>query len=329
MNEQVMVSVICLAYNHEKYIAEALESFVKQKTDFPFEIIVHDDASTDKTADIIREYEKKWPDIIKPIYQTENQHTKNVEIRLNCELQRAKGMYIALCEGDDYWTDESKLQKQYDYMQAHPDCPLVAHETMKIFEDGRYMSRFSNHRFSEPNACFLDVEDVIRYVNDFHTSSLFYRREYSVRNQDFLRTIPSFDYVTKILCAVDLPGKVYVIPEIMSAYRVSAIGSWSQRIRDNAEKYQKHIQTSIDSLRKIDEYCNFCYTDAFQKEILQREFSIELVKENKYAWKDPKYKSLIAEMSLKKKTGNYLQLYMPKLFQLMRNMYTQIKKWIE
>ena len=112
MQTEMMVSVICLAYNHGKYVRETLEGFVSQKTDFPFEVIVHDDASTDNTADIIREYEKKYPDIIKPIYQVQNQYSQKVDIYKEFELPRMSGKYVAFCEGDDYWSDPYKLQKQ-------------------------------------------------------------------------------------------------------------------------------------------------------------------------------------------------------------------------
>ena len=111
--DKVMVSVICNTYNHEKYIKSALDGFVMQKTNFEYEVLIHDDASTDSTADIIREYEKKYPDIIKPIYQSENQYSKKVPISKTYQYSRAKGKYIAICEGDDYWTDPFKLQKQF------------------------------------------------------------------------------------------------------------------------------------------------------------------------------------------------------------------------
>ena len=102
------VSVICLAYNHEKYIRKTLEGFVAQKTNFSVEYIVHDDASTDSTASIIQEFEEKYPDLIKPIYQKENQYSKGVAITRNLQMQ-VQGKYIAFCEGDDYWIDEYKL----------------------------------------------------------------------------------------------------------------------------------------------------------------------------------------------------------------------------
>lgn len=119
--EPLMVSIRCLAYNHEKSIRETLESFVMQKTNFRFEAIVHDDASTDGTAGIIREYAEKYPDIIKPIYETENQYSKHDGSLFSIMNKACTGKYIAYCEGDDYWIDPLKLQKQVDYLEAHPE----------------------------------------------------------------------------------------------------------------------------------------------------------------------------------------------------------------
>ena len=117
----VVVSIVCNTYNHELYIRDALDSFLSQKTNFPFEILVFDDASTDKTANIIRSYEEKYPDIIKPVYQTVNQYSLGL-MPGKQNRERATGKYIAICEGDDYWCDCNKLQKQVDYMESHPDC---------------------------------------------------------------------------------------------------------------------------------------------------------------------------------------------------------------
>ncbi len=114
----IMVSIVCDAYNHEKYIADALEGFVMQKTNFAFEILVHDDASTDRTAEIIRDYEKRYPNLIKPIYETENLYSKQDGSLERIQFGRVKGKYTAMCEGDDYWTDPLKLQKQFDAMES-------------------------------------------------------------------------------------------------------------------------------------------------------------------------------------------------------------------
>lgn len=122
--DDILVSIKCLTYNQEKYIAQCLEGFVMQKTDFRFEAVVHDDASTDGTASVIREYAEKYPDIIKPIYQTENQYSKKDGSLNRIVCSHLKGKYVAICEGDDYWTDPLKLQKQVDFMEANPDYGL-------------------------------------------------------------------------------------------------------------------------------------------------------------------------------------------------------------
>ena len=117
-----VVSVYCMTYNHENYIRDCLDGFLMQKTTFPFEVIVHDDASTDRTQEIIREYAEKYPDIIRPIYQKENQRRLKVSAITTYVFPEVRGKYVAICEGDDYWTDEEKLQKQIEIMDAHPEC---------------------------------------------------------------------------------------------------------------------------------------------------------------------------------------------------------------
>lgn len=121
------VSICCLAYNHESFIRQCLDGFLKQKTDFEFEVLIHDDASTDNTANIIKEYEQKYPDIIRPIYQTENKYQKGEPVTRKYQFPRARGKYIAMCEGDDYWTDEYKLQKQINFLEENPEYTLCSH----------------------------------------------------------------------------------------------------------------------------------------------------------------------------------------------------------
>lgn len=119
-----LVSIRCITYNHEPYIAQALDGFLMQKTSFPFEIVVHDDASTDKTAEIIREYEKRFPKIVKPIYEIENQWSKPGNVLGKIVNAALKGKYVAYCEGDDYWIDENKLQIQVDFLENNKEYGL-------------------------------------------------------------------------------------------------------------------------------------------------------------------------------------------------------------
>lgn len=124
-----LVSIRCLVYNHEPFLRECLDGFIMQKTNFAFEAIVHDDASTDRSAAIIREYAEKYPDIIKPIYETENQYSKgdgSLSRIMNAAIHPAV-KFIAMCEGDDYWTDPYKLQKQVDFLETHLDYSLCCH----------------------------------------------------------------------------------------------------------------------------------------------------------------------------------------------------------
>ena len=137
MNKTTKVSISCLAYNHEPYISKCLDGFIMQKTDFPFEVLIHDDASTDRTADIIREYEAKYPDIIKPIYQTENKYSKGIGITKTYQFPRAKGKYIAMCEGDDYWTDPLKLQKQVDFLEKNEEYSACFHDIEIVNKDNK------------------------------------------------------------------------------------------------------------------------------------------------------------------------------------------------
>ena len=133
MTGDPLVSIRCTVYNHEPYLRQCLDGFVMQKTTFPFEAIVHDDASTDGSAAIIREYAEKYPDIIKPIYETENQYSQGRSIaRIMNDAMHPNSKYVALCEGDDYWTDPYKLQMQVDVMEADESIGLV-HTLAKVY----------------------------------------------------------------------------------------------------------------------------------------------------------------------------------------------------
>lgn len=159
--DDILVSVCCCTYNHEPYIRDCLEGFVKQKTDFPVEYIIHDDASTDKTRIIIQEYAESYPDRIKPILQTENQYSQGVDPCTHIVLPSARGKYIALCEGDDYWTDTLKLQKQIDYLEKHEEVGLcytdycIRNASLELvqeacFRNGKYRpTSFVEHLLSQ------------------------------------------------------------------------------------------------------------------------------------------------------------------------------------
>ncbi|RDU63570.1 glycosyl transferase family 2 [Helicobacter didelphidarum] len=127
--EKPLCSVLCITYNHKNFIAQALDSMLEQETDFPFDIIIHDDCSTDGTDTIIKEYEAKYPKIIKALYEEENQYSKreNGNNFLGI-MHKMAAKYIALCEGDDYWNDPKKIQIQVDFLESHQEYVLCYHD---------------------------------------------------------------------------------------------------------------------------------------------------------------------------------------------------------
>ena len=125
MNEKVEVSVVCITYNQEKYVSKMLESLVNQKTSFRYEILIHDDASTDETPNIIRKYEKRFPNLIKAICNEQNQFALGKNPKIEQNNPRVKGKYIAYCEGDDYWCDDYKLEKQVTIFESNPECTFI------------------------------------------------------------------------------------------------------------------------------------------------------------------------------------------------------------
>ena len=175
MIQAPLVSIVCTAYNHQAYIKNTLEGFLMQKTNFSFEIIVHDDASTDNTVSIIKEYEEKFPELFVNLYQTENQFSrKEVNIWTDITFPLARGKYIALCEGDDYWTDPLKLQKQIDFMEKNEDINLCFHRINYVDANNHHL-KFPQNSFEENNSQFLTYENVLEYWG-INTCSIVFRK---------------------------------------------------------------------------------------------------------------------------------------------------------
>ena len=223
MNEEIMLSVVCTAFNHAKYIRQCLDGFVMQKTNFKFEVLINDDASTDGTADIIKEYEAKYPDIIKPVYQKENQYSKGLLIGKNFLYPRVKSKYATICEGDDYWTDPYKLQKQVDFLEAHPDYSICFHPVKVIWEDKSNPDSIFPTPKKRFNKTTLFLSDLLK-CNFIQTNSVMYR--WCLKNK--LDLIPEGilpgDWYIHLLHARE--GKIGFLPDVMAVYRKNNGGIW-------------------------------------------------------------------------------------------------------
>ncbi len=251
MGSAIEVSVFCATFNQEKYLRQCLESLLMQKTSFRYEILVHDDASSDGTREIISEFEDKYPEIIKPLYQSENQYSKGVKITKEFQFPRAKGRYIAFCEGDDFWDDPEKLQKQYDIMEKNESCVACVARTNCCNEDGSPNERSIPDRrielttgpISSPDACALIYGGYA-----FQTSSFFLRRE-------VLETAYTHFYIDVVngdeaylMAAVSL-GKFYYIDSALSTYRLNSKGSWNEKSQKWSRAKQIEHQMKIQNAR--------------------------------------------------------------------------------
>ncbi len=223
--EPIMVSICCIVYNHAPYLHQCFDGFVMQKTTFPIEILVHDDASTDGSADIIREYTAKYPHLFKPVYQTENQYSKNVPICATFQYPRAKGKYIAMCEGDDYWTDPYKLQKQVDFLEANLDYVLSFHDSNIVDDKDNIIA--TTHLSDANNK---DLEELdLKIGNHPPTQTIVFRTASCIKEIQNLLKSSSLKNGDTILCSlIGKYGKGRYQSEIKnSAYRIHSGGVFS------------------------------------------------------------------------------------------------------
>lgn len=217
------VQIVCITYNQEAYIAQALASLVAQQTDFPFEIIVADDRSTDGTPRIIQEFHAKYPALIRPIFQETNLGAAGNFLDA---LNRVEAEFLALCEGDDYWTDPSKLQKQHDALRAHPECAVCFHPVRIIDEGGAV----TDERFPAPQFRFnktrLQFADLAKR-NFIQTNAVMYRWQF--QNQDLRRVyspnILPGDWFIHLVHAH--AGDILFLEDVMSVYRIWSGGIWN------------------------------------------------------------------------------------------------------
>jgi glycosyltransferase involved in cell wall biosynthesis len=315
MMDEVLVSIDCITFNHEKYIADAIESFLMQKTDFKYEILIHDDASTDRTVEIIKEYEKRYPDIIRPILQKENQHSKGVRrIAYIFNHSRAKGKYVAICEGDDYWTDPYKLQKQIDYLENHPQCSMCFHaaELVRVGEGKTGVVK------PYDNSCISPTENIILGDGGFMaTNTIVYRKEILDNAPDFFLNAPVGDYPLQILSSTQ--DYAYYINDFMSVYRIGVEGSWTSRVKLGKNAEQKVISLNrrlIEMLNEFNEYSGGKYYNAIIKKILINEFQILKVEKKIKQLKMPKYKLMYDSLSRKEKIKLNINCYFPSIYRM-------------
>jgi glycosyltransferase involved in cell wall biosynthesis len=264
-----LVSISCLAFNHVKFIRKALEGFIMQETTFPFEVLIHDDASTDGTAEIIREYEGKFPELIKPIYQKENQWKKGFRGSAVHNFPRAQGKYIALCEGDDYWTDPTKLQRQVDFLESHEEYALVAENALVL---NTHVN--TEYNFSNAVECDIEVHELLG-KRRFPTASVMFRAMYL--DAQFAKLKYKSDII--MWCFLASKGKIRYLPIVSSVYSRGTHGlvlssnnmSWAKMLEEWNEVLAGILPENIDrrilNQRNFNEYLRVFYVSAKKKDL--------------------------------------------------------------
>ncbi|MDR1505338.1 MAG: glycosyltransferase [Prevotella sp.] len=244
-DQKSLLTVCCVAYNQETYIRDALESFVMQKTDFPFYVLIGDDASCDSTPNIICEYAEKYPAIVKPILRDENIGATRNSLDL---YSRVDTKYVALCDGDDYWTDPNKLQIQVDFLEKHKNFTICFHPVLAKWQDRTHEDEILPPLKRIKNRNVFGFRDLLK-GNVIYSSSVVFRWQLAGRSEIFPEDIVPGDWFLQLLHA--WRGKVGFINKLMSVYRINHT-SWETNTED--EIYRKYG------------YGILCFYDAVEKE---------------------------------------------------------------
>lgn len=275
MTRDIAVSVMCICYNQVDYVADALDSFLAQKTDFPFEILVNDDCSTDGTTEVLREYERRHPDRVTLVTHDENQYSKGVYPWGTFLLPRARGRYVALCEGDDFWCDPTKLQRQFDVMEANPRLSACVHASVNVVASSG--KRFSSLHFYDRDRP-VDIEDLFQQVQCFATNSLFIRTDAMRAYQESpIRPLAADgDHKLTLFFASRGDGMYYLDRE-MSAYRLFAKNSINRTMmlspRHDEIVRRKH-DGRVELLRAIDAHTGGAHHEAVERGIDSMDFAL-------------------------------------------------------
>lgn len=298
---KIEVSVVCLTYNQEKYVGKMLESLVKQKTNFEYEILVHDDASTDDTQKIISDYAEKYPELIRPILQKENQFSKGINPNIKFNYPRVRGKYIAYCEGDDYWLTSDKLQKQYDALQQNQSCTFCVHDVQCIYPDGEFTKKFF-----PPVPLARGIITADEYMRNelrdsgwlFQTSSYFIRTDIIKKFvNEYSNRYPVGDLPLVLFCLQY--GNCYYLNETMSCYRLSS-GGYMTALSSKTKKIS-HCKKMIAGHVDFDQRTKGKYHDYFEYAILNKEVEILLLEKNYKDILKKKYRPVRHKMNKKKK----------------------------
>ena len=316
--ERPLVSILCTAYMHQEYIAQTLDSFLMQETDFPFEILVSDDASADGTAQIIEDYAARYPDVIRPFIMKENIFSQGRNFYTEFFFPQARGKYICLCEGDDYWTDPGKLQMQADFLEEHPEYSACVHDTMLHYCGSDRPDEPLLHHGKDMD---IDLELIIAGASRaYHTSSFMARAKILTDTQPFYHVAYSYGFTDHANALwLRLNGKIRYFDKIMSVYRINSGGdAWSSGVDGEYEKLRRFVTGELEMFRSLLLQVEGREKDLIQQAIIKQEFELMYIEGRDKEQRRPPYRQLLKQQPWSYRMKNFVKSYCPGLQQAHR-----------
>jgi glycosyltransferase involved in cell wall biosynthesis len=260
------VTVIVLTYNHEKYIAEALNSVLMQETSFKYDVVVIEDCSTDRTRDIVIDFRSRFPDTVRLLLSERN---RDAFLAWGKVVESAQGEYVALLDGDDYWTSPYKLQKQVDYLDSHRECALCHHNVIELYEDGSP----EPHNHHPPDQKEISTLDDLWQTNFISTCSAMLRRDPVNNLPKWFMNLPWGDWGLFALAA--RKGNIGYLNEVMGVHRVHDVGLWS-----GLNNIQRHKQV-IKFYKVMDKGLDLAYHEKISIRVAEEYYYLALEYERK------------------------------------------------
>lgn len=323
--ELPLISICAVAFNHAPYIRGALDHFLMQKGPFRIEILIHDDASTDGTAEVIRAYQRKYPDLVKPVLQSENQYSQGIHNLSGAfNFPRARGKYIALMDCDDYWCAEDKLAVQLSYMETHPDCQLCVHAARVENERGELVNRNLMRPYRGDRD--LTPEELVDKAGSFPFGAMMFRAELVRELPDWYVNCPVGDRPLELMAAAK--GYCHYIDRAMSVYRFNGAGSWTNRMKtgDYRKKQDDYAERMKEMYRGFDRSTGGRYHRAAVS-AAQRVYFLTRVNLREFSGiYHPKYRKYYRELPLRERCLIRLEYCLPGFYQGIRRTYFALQE---
>ena len=310
------ITVVIMTYNHLNYIKQALDSVLSQKIGVDFDVLIHDDCSDDGTYQILLDYKKQYPEKITIIRQESRKFALegfNLMI-YNHVIPNIHSKYVAYCDGDDYWTDDAKLQKQYDFMESHPDYSLCFHCANQLRCGGDLSSKWFIKDEGD-----IELKDLINEKAGvpIATSSLFVKSAVFKNFSNWRKAYSIEDLPLYMTAAIE--GKIHRLKDVMCVYRQFSAGSWSSQNKGNNKRLIEHQENLIRGANYFDEQTNYIYHNFVTNHIDGCEFRIAMLKSDFKTIFAKKNKRFIRDLTKKERVSLLLQYRFPNVYNSFHN----------